>query len=281
MSDQIPTTPIPPSIGPSITSRLATLWRSIIPWEQLQAKEPPQRYLEVGSDIIPTLAVLTALGPDGPHLVNVDQRGNLLNTLSFTTVAISQDLAGTSTIHVPDSNAFTPGHFFVHIAQTGDINKYRVRTIVDKNTVQIFSTLNLTVNTGDPISSVQFGIVDNRPTLPGNFAQSAPAVGNQASLNLPGRVGQSIVIHYLIANMQNQSAAGAQTRDVLVYDGTVATGTVILDDQLTTNATSGDKDRLTLPNALLVSQSGNEMNVVLGPAIVGIRFTLNVSWYYQ
>lgn len=80
MGDQTPTTPITPPAGP-VTSPLAVFWRNLFPWSELNAKNLPDHWLELGTEILPVLSVLVGQGPDGPHMIQTDSVGRLIATL--------------------------------------------------------------------------------------------------------------------------------------------------------------------------------------------------------
>lgn len=78
MAPNLPILSPPPSLG--LAGRnpvLAELWRTLFPWEQLEAKNPPDRRLELGQDILPTLAVMVAAGGGVPALLMTDDHGRL------------------------------------------------------------------------------------------------------------------------------------------------------------------------------------------------------------
>lgn len=54
----------------------------MLPWDDLNAKSPPERYLELIKDVLPTLAVLVAQGPTRARLLSADASGSLVTVPS-------------------------------------------------------------------------------------------------------------------------------------------------------------------------------------------------------
>ncbi len=69
-------TTAPSETAPTATP-LATFWRNLFPWEQLNAKNLPDHWLELGTEIVPVMAVMVASGGPLPALLSTDDHGRL------------------------------------------------------------------------------------------------------------------------------------------------------------------------------------------------------------
>lgn len=62
-------------------SDLAQIWSNLWPWDELNAKGPPERWLRLGTEILPVLAALVAQDQGKkPHLLRTDPAGRLVVT---------------------------------------------------------------------------------------------------------------------------------------------------------------------------------------------------------
>lgn len=100
-----------PTVAPAGDASLAQVRRNVIPYEDLKAVLTPDRYLELGQDILPVLAVLAAQNPAGAKLLNADGVGNLIAAenpyvIDFLTV---QTNAGGTTFSVSNPTQFLRG----------------------------------------------------------------------------------------------------------------------------------------------------------------------------
>lgn len=104
--------------GIAVPTRLRT---QVIPWEALNALNPPSAQPQVSTDMLSTFAVLVAKGPRAPALVGTDEHSALLVNAEInqhTTVGRAQ-AAGDGVLMVSDPTFGGPGDVFLVIPQTG------------------------------------------------------------------------------------------------------------------------------------------------------------------
>lgn len=102
--------------------QLAQLWNNIFPWADLNAKSPPERYLTLGKDVLPSLAVLaTGIGASGPRLLSTDSLGRLSTLANPSGVDIVRaDLAqNQNALQVGDQTLFPIGSMILVASPNG------------------------------------------------------------------------------------------------------------------------------------------------------------------
>lgn len=85
--------------------------RSVIPWADLNAADPPYRWSQISPDLLSTLAVLSAQGVDRPRLLSVDDAGALkVGSRINAITTLGAPLAALATVAtVKDTSQFFPG----------------------------------------------------------------------------------------------------------------------------------------------------------------------------
>lgn len=85
--------------------------RQVIPYDDLQALNPPLTNPQISADLISTLAVLVAQGANGPRLLSADINGRLQTVAPAAAITKLTDslIAPAATAHVADSSPFYPG----------------------------------------------------------------------------------------------------------------------------------------------------------------------------
>jgi hypothetical protein len=113
VSDNPPIPEVAPAAPAEGGSVLAELWKNIFPWDDLNAKGPPERWLKLGLEILPALAVLAAQGADAPHLLQVDALGRLAatGTPNIAGKLLQPVAAGAKAVVVDQPELFPPGSF--------------------------------------------------------------------------------------------------------------------------------------------------------------------------
>lgn len=161
-----PTILVPPTLGgDGHDSELAQLWRQLLPLDDMQAKSPVMRYLTLGKDILPTLAVLSAVAPDSPRLLKTDIASRLLVSTNFTTAvkATTGSAINQNVVTVPDSSIFPPGSYLYHVPFPGHIFRYKVKSIDSSTTIETVVNLKQIINAGDLLISVPVAIMEQPP----------------------------------------------------------------------------------------------------------------------
>lgn len=132
-------------------STLAELWQRIMPWEDLQAKSPPERYLQLGRDVLAAVAALSALGPDRPRLLRTDGLSRLL-----TATAVNPELpvtgpAAVNATLIPTSAQYIapPGTSLLLTNAAGLTQLVQVTSWPDAGHVQITPALVISLALGD------------------------------------------------------------------------------------------------------------------------------------
>lgn len=246
-----PPTVLPPSLpAPVEGGGLAELWRNLLPLDDLQAKSPPERRLTLGRDILPTLAMLSAMGPDGPHLVNTDVIGNVVaDSPGYLIDQLTAPVnAGDHAIQVTNGRQFAPGMAVAIGSQqtTADRNpafQTWVNT-VQGNTVNLQNGSPAAFGVGQPVvittfQAIRYGYNDPLPwTWKDGLNSNDQAQCLIVHAALPGL---RYKVDTIIASMIGFGAL-ADGREVQIYDGTVAAGAVFRVAQMSITATVGDKD---------------------------------------
>lgn len=103
------------------TGSLAELQRNIWPWDDLNAKSQVARWLDLGREVIPTLASLVASGGARPRLLQADAQGRLATAASPYVIDRFADSANTasSTITPANPSLYAPGMFLMLISNAG------------------------------------------------------------------------------------------------------------------------------------------------------------------
>ena len=100
----------PPAPAPEAGAELAEIWRNIWPWDDLNAKGPPERFLKLGLDMLASLAAIVAQGPIGPKLVRARADGSLATGAQINLQAGigAPSAIGANTITVIDPSVLSP-----------------------------------------------------------------------------------------------------------------------------------------------------------------------------
>lgn len=187
---------------------LAQLWRNIFPWSDLNAQSPPERWLTLGAEILPSLAVLAAQGPDQPHLLQTDALARLLTvgTQNAVDKVAQQSAAGAASIVVNNRNLFAPGSFIAIVPAAGGA------TLANSQFYQV-------VGQGPDVGKLLIAPNLNAQANPGDWVVGVPAVWI-AGQSLNVQVGNSIAVNALPAI----TIAAAQTVNI---GNSVSVGNVV------------------------------------------------------
>lgn len=126
------------------------LWRTVIPWDDLTAKNIPSRYLNLGTDIQIQLALLAAArGASGPRLLSTDALGRLSTLANPAAVdLVRQDLLqGQFALQVGDQTLFPVGSIIMVASPSGPF-RHRVLSWQPNNVLNLFPNAYETYQTG-------------------------------------------------------------------------------------------------------------------------------------
>lgn len=133
MSDQETTTPsndmrlpVPEDAPIDTSGDFGVIWQAMIPTDDLNLKEPPERWLRLGSDVPFVLATLAGKGPTTPKLLRTDANGRLLSIAQPSPVDTSstQAVRNASAIFPATPAEYADGYVFVHEDQAGFMVHY-------------------------------------------------------------------------------------------------------------------------------------------------------------
>lgn len=121
--------------------------RSVVPYSDLQALNPPTTNPQISPDLLSALAILVAQGPNSPLLLTTDANGRLqvAGTSASSTTFTQAFTGGGTTAHVRDTSSFYPGQFVTLIGAvsgTGACTAVIVNKIPDSQTLVFNSTCN-------------------------------------------------------------------------------------------------------------------------------------------
>lgn len=236
-----------PSAPAEAGSPLAQLWRNIWPWDDLNAKGPPERWLSLGTEILPALAVLAAQGPDKPRLLQTDLLARLLTVGSLNAVdkAAAAAAAGQNVITVNNPNLFAPGSWVAIVPAAG------AATLTNSQFYQVLGPGNV---------AGTLTIAPNLATAvnPGDYIVSVPAVWI-AGQSLNVQVGNSVNIGTLppitIAAAQSVNIGGSVAVGSLPPITIAAAQNVGITGTVNVSITSGSVTIAGTPNINIQSQS--------------------------
>lgn len=119
--------------------------RSVIPYADLQALNPPVTNPQISPDLLSALAILVAQGPNTPLLLTTDANGRLqvAGTAASITTFTQGFTGGTTVAHVRDTSSFFPGQFVTlvgTVSGTGDCTAVGITKIPDSQTLVFNST---------------------------------------------------------------------------------------------------------------------------------------------
>lgn len=264
---QIPETA--PAPGVAVGGGLAQIWKNIFPWEDLNAKGPPEQWLTLGQEILPALAVLAAQGPDQPHLLQTDLLSRLLTVGSLNAVdkAADQSLVGASLITVENPELFAPGSWVAIVPAAGS------STLINSQVYQVLSPA-----AGPGQLNVAPALTAN--VNPGDFVVSVPAVWI-AGQSLNVQVGNSIVVSTLPA-IQIAAAQSVNIGNTVTIAGTINIGNTpsvsIVSGNVT--ATISGTPNITITGqtvTVAVNQPAANLGIVsAGLGVVGANATFNL-----
>jgi hypothetical protein len=119
--------------------------RQVVPYDDMQALDPPVDLPQIGTDLLTTLAVLAAQGPDKPRLMSADTNGALIvnSQINQVTTFIAPFTGGQLTAQVKDTTGFAPGTRVTMISQSfgGAVcTAITVTSVIAPHTLNFFAT---------------------------------------------------------------------------------------------------------------------------------------------
>lgn len=268
-------------------SALAELWRNLWPWDDLNAKLPPERWLTLGRDILPALAALTAQGPDRPRLLITDAVSRLqvatgLNAIQRLTSSLA---AGDNVLPVDSTVPFAVGAYVLLAQAPGNApvtttGPYRILNI-GTAAMSIVGQVPVPYSTGDFVvalpmfTAIGDGFID-RPV--DQALQQIGGAGAATSLTFPAIPNMCWTLAYLDASLR-QTGAVAVVTTVQVWDGPASTGTLLYSGQLAAVPTAGAGDHLPGQKRSLRSTRGNALTITgTGPGATGTTVLAAGAW---
>jgi hypothetical protein len=269
VTDQDPLAAIPelaPAASTDSAQELAELWRNIIPWDDLNAKGPPDRYLKLGQEILPTLAILAAQGEDAPHLLKVDAASRLLTSAVPNPIQRLTDpiTAGDQALNVDDPSPFPGGsHIFITSASGGGASGPYLVYEVTGNQLYLGREIIVPYVPGDLVvgypSYVAVGEAaqDRAADI---MTVVVPAVGAGGQIVFPATPFHVWSLAYLDATLRQNGAAIGQAA-VTVWDGPAGTGNRLWTGALIVAATQNSMDRVSKDRLPIKAAPGNALTV--------------------
>ncbi len=291
MSVQFPLTTAPSDTASTATP-LATLWRNVIPWDDLNAKELPDHWLGLGTDILPVLAIqATGAGVSGPRLLQSDAAGRLLASAAPYGFDVFLAAAGVGdTEFTPsDINLFVPGMSIMLInplLTPPNIEPVRVQAI--DNTVsppKVVPELPLgqAYSAGMPImilpaTAISGYMPPHRPMT--SFARSDPGNGVLADLIIPRVAGQIIVIDNLDVAVEASGAGQVFAVRARVWQDDAKT-TLKWAQQMGVAQASYPVDRIEKQDWGLRCGRGTGARIDFDNTNPTVQLTINVGWFNE
>ena len=244
-------------------------WRAILPWDDLLAKSPPERWLQLQRDILPVLAVLVAgKSPTTARLLSADATGRLLSASLgyFTDVTVDVATGLTSQLLVADGTIHTVGEWVTVPAVVG--NGLAVGQVTGITPSSTGSSLGVQVaGTGGFWNNLPAGTVFLVIPPPPNYLTPSPWQGpnqvpilwTQAGIGTKSIIGAAASTRLWLHRMRWECTVAAAGSSVQLQD---ATSGAVLDEFQTTVTGQADYAYGALP----VTRGDGVQGVVSGGA---------------
>lgn len=230
---------VPPAVGPDpiASGKLAEVWQNIIPYSDLNAKGIPERFLALGQEIVPTLAVLAASGNKNPRLLNADAVGRLIATANPLVADTLQSAVGPGDFDFQANSTgnYAPGMLVMLISSTGAGTRWEVRRVIAVQPGNVGAAVFVDVRfrqayaPGDAILILADPLHDGFLPVERPYdweVDSDPGTGNQALNTIAGITGLVVLVDAVDATLWGGAGATGGATRVKVIDDPASQATV-------------------------------------------------------
>lgn len=244
----------------------------VIPWEALNALNPPAARPQVSTDILSAFAVMVAKGPRAPALVGTDEHSKLLAAAEinqWTTIGRSNAI-GDQAIMVSDPTYAGAGNAFLVFPASGTSSHgpYQVAGAGEDTDGTIHLTFGLQQNVAPGDGVRRLPIIGISSAL--NTVQVAPRAGNNRTLGVSFTNGAASILFSAFSPFAwilrsysvsiRSSAAVQYGSDITFIDGA---GLEIWADSVSIPATAGASDHANQTDLSLAAATNFSLTMAL------------------